>query len=132
MCLSVDDVREQIENRLVAAGLRKILKHWEVNPIKRDDGTLVVVLDWMHVYRKDRRDGHAHCILYVFTGFCDEHRFDAELTAHPIRDAEDDNPEDNEPEEAKTERLIRLYSKHDFVLTGSGNDMFREHRPLQT
>jgi GNAT superfamily N-acetyltransferase len=128
MGVSVGEVVETLDERLIAAGLFEKLQCWDVNAREQVGDAKVVILDQMKLHREYRRLGYGHRILAVFTAYCDEQGLDAELTARPLPDGDvGDNAED---EQVSIERLFRLYEAHGFVRTGAGNQMLRASRPM--
>ena len=126
---SIDEIVEELEERLTVAGLREKLKHWDVNAQGRVGDVKVVELDRMVIFREHRNQGHAHQVLDLFTAYCDEQRLDAELAVRPLRD-ETENSETGD-DKTDTERLFKLYSAHGFERTGQTNRMCRAFRCLE-
>ena len=127
MGVSIGEVVEALDERLATAGLSDKLQHWDVNAREHAGDVTTVVLDRVKIYREHREEGHGHQILDVFTDYCDEQGLNAELTARPLPD-EDEEIED---EQTVIERLFRFYGRHGFVRTGVGNDMFRAYHPVR-
>lgn len=126
MAVTIGEVVEALDERLAAAGLSEILQCWDVNAREQQGSVRTVILDRVKVYREYRGQGYGDRILSVFTVYCDEQQLDAELTARPLPD-EDEEIVD---EQAVVDRLFRFYGEHDFVRTGAGNDMFRAFSPV--
>jgi GNAT superfamily N-acetyltransferase len=126
MGVSIGEVVETLDERLATAGLLDRLQHWDVNAREHASDVKTVVLDRVKIYREHQEQRHGRRILDVFTDYCDEQGLDAELTARPLPD-EDEEIED---EQTVIERLFRFYGRHGFVRTGAGNDMFRACRPV--
>jgi GNAT superfamily N-acetyltransferase len=106
---SIDEIRETVEDILVAAGLRVKLLNWDLD-WNAESGT--VVLDRIQVMDECRGQGVAKQAMRTLVEFCDEHGLNVKLIVRPL-------------DEITSEiGLRRLYGNFDFV-NGPENEMFR-------
>lgn len=107
--VSIDEIREAVEDLLVAAGLRAKVLNWDLDWSAE---SARLVLDRIQVMDEWRGQGIAKQVMRTFVDFCDEHGLDVELIVRPL-------------DESTTEAgLRRLYGEFDFV-NGPENGMFR-------
>jgi GNAT superfamily N-acetyltransferase len=107
--MSIDEIREAMDEALVAAALRSKLLNWDLD-WNAESGALV--LDRIQVADGFLGQGVAKQVMKIFVEFCDGHGLGVELTVRPL-------------DERTTESgLRRLYGTFDFV-EGPDNKMFR-------